>query len=189
MPKLYFGSRGGVYYKRKGRKVYVTNRFGQDSDSDDDIPLDPLTMDEIIEDHDDIMRYYEHNMTTIINSDYGYDDVMYKEIFELCSSTFEDLRNNYNRYLSLTDRSVEDDNKLQEIYNAIQSFENEAWSFWDKHKDRITKVFLHDNVFFESIAHILNSEELTTEKKKERIQKEIAKRYLPKNKYKPISNT
>ncbi len=29
MPKLYFGSRGGVYYKRKGRKVYV-NRFGSD---------------------------------------------------------------------------------------------------------------------------------------------------------------
>ncbi len=28
MPRLYFGSRGGVYYKRKGRKVYVTNSFG-----------------------------------------------------------------------------------------------------------------------------------------------------------------
>lgn len=28
MPKLYFGSRGGVYYKRKGRKVYVS-RFGR----------------------------------------------------------------------------------------------------------------------------------------------------------------
>ena len=28
MPKLYFGSRGGVYYRKKGRKVYVTNRFG-----------------------------------------------------------------------------------------------------------------------------------------------------------------
>jgi len=27
MPKLHYGSRGGVYYKRKGRKVYV-NRFG-----------------------------------------------------------------------------------------------------------------------------------------------------------------
>ncbi len=27
MPKLYYGSRGGVYYKRKGRKVYV-HRFG-----------------------------------------------------------------------------------------------------------------------------------------------------------------
>lgn len=23
MPKLYFGSRGGLYYKRKGRKIYV----------------------------------------------------------------------------------------------------------------------------------------------------------------------
>ena len=29
MPKLYYGSRGGVYYKRKGRKVYI-NRFGMD---------------------------------------------------------------------------------------------------------------------------------------------------------------
>ena len=32
MPRLYFGSRGGVYYKRKGRKVYVTNRFGSSDD-------------------------------------------------------------------------------------------------------------------------------------------------------------
>jgi len=31
MPKLYFGSRGGLYYRKKGRKVYVTNRFGNDS--------------------------------------------------------------------------------------------------------------------------------------------------------------
>ncbi len=28
--KIHFGSRGGVYYKRNGRKVYVTNRFGLD---------------------------------------------------------------------------------------------------------------------------------------------------------------
>lgn len=33
MPKLYFGSRGGMYYKRKGRKVYVKRHrssFGMD---------------------------------------------------------------------------------------------------------------------------------------------------------------
>jgi len=30
MPKLYQGKRGGVYYKSKGRKVYVTNRFGNE---------------------------------------------------------------------------------------------------------------------------------------------------------------
>lgn len=29
MPKLYYGSKGGVYYKKKGKKVYV-NRFGSD---------------------------------------------------------------------------------------------------------------------------------------------------------------
>lgn len=29
MPRLYYGSRGGLYYKRKGRKVYV-NRFSQE---------------------------------------------------------------------------------------------------------------------------------------------------------------
>lgn len=29
MPKLYYGSRGGVYYKRKGHKIYVS-RFGSD---------------------------------------------------------------------------------------------------------------------------------------------------------------
>lgn len=29
MPKLYFGSRGGTYYKKKGKKVYVkNNNFG-----------------------------------------------------------------------------------------------------------------------------------------------------------------
>ena len=33
MPKLYKGKRGGVYYKRKGRKVYVTNRFGSDAEN------------------------------------------------------------------------------------------------------------------------------------------------------------
>lgn len=31
MPKLHYGSRGGVYYKRKGRKVYI-NRFGLDNE-------------------------------------------------------------------------------------------------------------------------------------------------------------
>lgn len=31
MPKLHYGSRGGVYYKRKGRKVYV-NRFGDQTE-------------------------------------------------------------------------------------------------------------------------------------------------------------
>jgi hypothetical protein len=30
MSKLYFGTRGGVYYRKKGRKVYVTNCFGND---------------------------------------------------------------------------------------------------------------------------------------------------------------
>ena len=30
MPKLYFGSRGGVYYRKKGRKVYI-NRFGTEN--------------------------------------------------------------------------------------------------------------------------------------------------------------
>ncbi len=32
MPKLHYGSRGGVYYKRKGRKVYV-NKFGNSHSS------------------------------------------------------------------------------------------------------------------------------------------------------------
>jgi hypothetical protein len=32
MPRLYFGSRGGQYYKKNGRKVYVKrNRFGSNS--------------------------------------------------------------------------------------------------------------------------------------------------------------
>ncbi len=30
MPRLYFGSRGGVYYRKNGRRVYVSNRFGVD---------------------------------------------------------------------------------------------------------------------------------------------------------------
>ena len=32
MPKLHFGSRGGVYYRKNGKKVYVTNKqgFGMD---------------------------------------------------------------------------------------------------------------------------------------------------------------
>ena len=39
MPKvrLYFGSRGGVYYRKGGRKVYVRNQFG---DWDPYHPLD-----------------------------------------------------------------------------------------------------------------------------------------------------
>ena len=34
MPKLYFGSRGGVYYKKKGKKVYVnSSHFGEEFES------------------------------------------------------------------------------------------------------------------------------------------------------------
>lgn len=33
MPKLYYGSRGGVYYRKKGRKMYV-NRFGDNEKAD-----------------------------------------------------------------------------------------------------------------------------------------------------------
>ena len=37
MPKLYFGSRGGIYYRKKGRKVYVKgNRFGNNEELSDD---------------------------------------------------------------------------------------------------------------------------------------------------------
>ncbi len=58
MPKLYFGSRGGVYYKRKGRKVYV-NRFGDDTEEKRKKLVECIR---ILASHDGLINAFEHDV-------------------------------------------------------------------------------------------------------------------------------
>ena len=122
MPKLYFGSRGGLYYRKKGRKVYdVTNRFGavpsttnfspmQNNDpmSEEEDTSDNMSDDESTDDEEDlieitkfIIKYYIN--TTIVTST---DESRTQHYINIL---------NYIKYIVLNEQPIQ----IPENYNGI----------------------------------------------------------------------
>ena len=117
MPKLYFGSRGGLYYRKKGRKVYVTNRFGSDSRRSSDASSDVSNTSEFVNDF-----YVEKLEENMINTEKLMRDIKEVEQILLCL-TSESKDDDWEPYCNET-KNID----LDRIKNVITKLSQ--WNTW-----------------------------------------------------------
>lgn len=118
MPKLHFGSRGGVYYREKGRKIYV-NRFGS---GEDDYSFKKVTNKE---EHQKIADVYDKicNYNGEVLNFNGWLDVDFT--YNILGKKSNDVYiNNFNLFY------IEKDGEVK-AFSSVDTFLNEGKVFLD----------------------------------------------------------